>query len=163
MTNQKQNCHHFVNLLQIKKVHCISIHTLNSVLGWSTFTVSSLFEYDATSFAHLHLAIIGYSSPHLFSSQAVRLDGGRRTFSGFSRNISRKYMLLWTFYAAEFFSELFPRCVAWHNPVILFFTSGLGFCSDIQYQLLDLLLRRVCLSKSCPFNWICHRLTSLEV
>ncbi len=39
-------------------------------------------------------------------------------------------------------------------------TSGLVFCSDMHYKLLDLLLRCVCLFKSYPFNWICHRLTS---
>ncbi len=38
-----------------------------------------------TSFDHLHSASICHSSPHLSSS--VRLDGGRFTFSGFSRNI----------------------------------------------------------------------------
>ncbi len=42
-------------------------------------------------------------------------------------------------------------------------TPGLVFCSNMHYQLLDLLLRCVCLSKSYPFNWICHRLISLEV
>ncbi len=41
-------------------------------------------------------------------------------------------------------------------------TAGLDFCSNMHYQLLDL-LRRVCLSKLYPINWICHRLTSLKV
>ncbi len=42
-------------------------------------------------------------------------------------------------------------------------TPGLGFCSYMHYQLLDLLLRHACLSKSNPFNWICHCLPSLKV
>ncbi len=37
----------------------------------STFTDSSLFLFDATSFAHQHLAFICHSSPHLFTSQAL--------------------------------------------------------------------------------------------
>ncbi len=46
------------------------------------------------------------------------------------------------------FSELFSRCVVWCNPVSelyrqLFLTSGLVFCSDMHYQLFNLLLRRV--------------------
>ncbi len=44
-----------------------------------------------------------------------------------------------------------------------FFTSGLGFCSDMHFQPLKLLLRRVCLSISYSFNLICLRLTSLKV
>ncbi len=80
----------------------------------------------------------------------------------------RDYMLLWPFNEADFFSELFPRCVAWRKPVSelyrqFFWPRGLVFFSDMHYQLLDLLLRHVCLSKSYPFNWICHSLTSLEV
>ncbi len=42
-------------------------------------------------------------------------------------------------------------------------TPGLGFCSDMHYQLLDISLRHVCLSKSYPFNWICHRLKTVKV
>ncbi len=50
----------------------------------------------------------------------------------------------------------------WSLQAVLL-TSGLVFCSNMHFQLLDLLLRRVCHSKSYPFNWICHRLTSLEI
>ncbi len=44
-----------------------------------------------------------------------------------------------------------------------FFTSGLGFCSDMHFQLLDVLLRCVCLSKSSHSIELGHRLPSLEV
>ncbi len=44
-----------------------------------------------------------------------------------------------------------------------FFYLRACLCSDIHYKLLDLLLRCLCLSKSYPFNWICHRLTSFKV
>ncbi len=42
---------------------CISIQTLHAPLSWSTFTTSSLFWYDATSFAYKHLAFNSHSSP----------------------------------------------------------------------------------------------------
>ncbi len=75
-------------LIKNKKteISTLHLHTLNSVLSWSTFTASSLFGYDVTSFAYQNLAILP-SSPHLFTSQAVRLEWGRRAFSGFYRNI----------------------------------------------------------------------------
>ncbi len=42
-------------------------------------------------------------------------------------------------------------------------TSGLGFCSDMHFQLLDLLLRCVCLSKSYPFNLNLPQVTTWNV
>ena len=59
----------------------ISIHSLCSILCWCIFwtaiTASSLFEYDATSLAHLSLGSFAHSSlQHLSSS--IRLDGKRR-------------------------------------------------------------------------------------
>ncbi len=60
---------------------------------------------------------------------------------------------------SRFFSELFPRSVAWRKPVSEHYRQFFW----PHYQLLDLLLRRVCLSKSYPFNWICHRLPSVKV
>ncbi len=76
-----------------------------------------------------------------------------------------KHTLFWdgTLNEAEcVFSELFPRCVASRKPVsdAVLLTSGLDFCSEMHYQLLNLLLKCVCLSKSHLFDWICHRLTS---
>ncbi len=56
---------------------------------------------------------------------------------------------------------LMQSCL-WALQTVLL-TPELGLCSDMHFQLLDLLLRHVCLSKSYPFNWICHRITSLEV
>ncbi len=50
----------FVNLYIKKKTEISTLHKY-----------SSLFGYNATSFAHLHLAIIYHSSPHLFTSQAL--------------------------------------------------------------------------------------------
>ncbi len=59
-------------------------------------------------------------------------------------------MLLWNSMQQNFF-ELFLRCVAWRKPVLwalqaVLLTSGLGFCSDMHYQLLDLFWE-VC---ACP-------------
>ncbi len=51
----------------------------------------------------------------------------------------------------------------WWALHAVFFTSMLGLCSNMHYQLLVLSLRRVYLSKSYPLNWICHRFTSLKV
>ncbi len=73
---------------------------------------------------------------------------------------------IWTFNATDFFYWNLPRSVLtqsffWALLAVLL-TSGLGFCSDTLFQLLDL-YRQLCLSKSCPVNLICHRLTQIEV
>ncbi len=89
-------------------------------------------------------------------------------FQMYSIKSNRDYMLLLPFNEAEFsFWTLSQMCglmqtCFWALQTVLL-TPGLGFCSDMHYQLLELLLRRVCLSKSYPFNWICHRLPSLKV
>ncbi len=68
-------------------------------------------------------------------------------------------MLLWNFSAASFFVWTLPQMCGlmqsclWAIQVVCL-TSGLGFCSDMYFQLLDLLLRCVCLSTSYPFNLI---------
>ncbi len=55
-------------------------------------------------------------------------------------------MLLWPFNEADFFSELFPRCVALRKPVpellqTVLLTPRLGFCSDVHYQLFDTFIK----------------------
>ena len=42
-------------------------------------------------------------------------------------------------------------------------TSLLGFCSDMHCQKWDLIWTGVCLSKSCPINWIYHRWTPIKL
>ncbi len=71
------------------------------------------------------------------------------------------YTLLWNVNAAEFFWTLPLMCgliqsCFWTLQAVLL-TAGFGFCSDIHFQLLDFLLNHVRLSKSHPFNWICHK------
>ncbi len=58
-TELLQLCKFIYKKKKLKLVHCTSIQILNSVLSWST----SIFGYDATSFAHQHFAIICHSSP----------------------------------------------------------------------------------------------------
>ncbi len=73
MSKQKQNCHNFVNVLKIKKlkwVHCISIHTLNSVVSWSTLTASSLFCLIRQA---LHIRIWQLSAIVLLTSSPLKL------------------------------------------------------------------------------------------
>ncbi len=80
-------------------------------------------------------------------------------FQTSSIKFNRDYMLLWAFNGAAFFFQMcgLTQTCFWALK------SVLGFCSDMHYQLLDLMLRNVCLSKSYPFSWICHRLASLKV
>ncbi len=82
----------FIKNKKRKKNHMyISIHSLCSILCWSIFGTN----YSLKSFwvwcDKLWISAFGnnlpfFSSPRHLSS-SVRLDGGRHTFSGFSRNI----------------------------------------------------------------------------
>ncbi len=58
-------------------------------------------------------------------------------------------MHLWPFNEADFFSELFPRCVATGSSFDL---RACFFCSDMHYQLLDLLTMTWLQRSSVPLS-----------
>ncbi len=51
--------------------HCISIHKYSTKYLAEVPLQPQVFLFDATNFAHNHLAIICHLSPHLFTSQAL--------------------------------------------------------------------------------------------
>ena len=74
-------------------------------------------------------------------------------------------VFLGTTNAAEMFWYLFPDLCL--DTILVRSSTGnssscLGFCSDMHCQLWDLIWTGVCLSKSCPINWIYHRWTPIN-
>lgn len=63
-----------------------------------------------------------------------------------------------------FFIYLFifplPKSVSTHFNHGISWTSSLVFWSNMHCKLRDLVHMGVCLSKSCPVDWICHRWTA---
>ncbi len=79
-------------------------------------------------------------------------------------------MLLWTFNTAEYIYIFFflSLNLSQHNPVSqlcrpFLWPHGLVFSLTSISAVKLYIDRCVCLSKSCPINWICHRLTPVRV
>ncbi len=93
------------------------------IRSWSSTRVTIRFFVTTLTKALLHQLLSLARRPAL---------GRVLLFQTHSIKGKRGYMLLWTFNEAAFFSELFPRCVVWRNPVSklyrqLFWPQGLVF------------------------------------
>ncbi len=105
-------------------------------------------QHEAPSVALFGQEASSRNSPGCFKLLPLRV-----TKTTFFCDPSMKQNFFWTL---PQMCGLTQTCFWSIQAVIL--TPGLGFCSDMHHQLLDLLLRCVCLSKSYPFNLIYHRL-----
>ncbi len=125
------------------------------IWSWSSTRVTISFLVTTLTTALLHQFLSLARKPAL---GRVLVVSNFLTETTFFCDPSKKHIFCWTLPQMR---GLTQTCFWAIQAVIL--TSGLVFYSDMHYQLLDLLLKHVCLSKWYPFNWICHRLPSQKV
>lgn len=159
----KKQTHDFRYSAFIKKYHIdTSIQTLKSALCWSTFgsdTASSLLGYDATNFAHLDLGIFSQASLKILSSSVKSsgqsdhqvlghvfkprpLSPGLLSLAGSRKSPGCAKLLPFNNYGG--YCGLGVFCGLPHNHISklcrqLLPPHGIGFCSDVHYQLWDLI------------------------